>query len=140
MLFLKETHSCEINEKMTWNDDFKGKLFFLHWTTNSCGVAIGYSRAKYFRGKKNGKKWSPFTLDVAIDERNFLLVNLYNVNIEKDQLNTINDLIEMLKSVSNISANQIILGVDFNLYFDSLLESQHGNPKLKKIYYQNDWA
>ena len=58
--------------------------------------------------------------------------------MEKDQLNTINDLIEMLKSISNISAKQIILGVDFNLYFDSLLESQHGNPKLKKIYYQND--
>ena len=57
------------------------------------------------------------------------MVNLYNANIEKDQLNTINELKEMLKSVSNISAKQIILGGDFNLYFDSLIESQ---GRLKK--------
>ena len=54
--------------------------------------------------------------------------------MEEDQLNTFNELSEMLKSVNNISAEQIILGGDFNLYFDSLLENQGGNPILKKIY------
>ena len=46
----------------------------------------------------------------------------------------------MLKSVNNISAKQIIIGGDFNLYFDSLLESQDKNLILKKTYCQNDWA
>ena len=40
----------------------------------------------------------------------------------------------MLKSVNNISAKQIILGVDFNLYFNSLLKNKGGNPILKKLY------
>ena len=52
--------------------------------------------------------------------------------MEEDQLNSFNELSEMLKSVNNISAEQIILGGDFNLYFDSLLENQGGNPIFKK--------
>ena len=75
---------------------------------------------------------------VRIDEQNFVLVNLYNANTEKDQLNTINELSEMLKSANNVSAKQIILGGDFNLHFDSLIESQGRNPIFKKIYCQND--
>ena len=47
----------------------------------------------------------------------------------------------MLKSVNNISAKQIILGVDFNLYFNSLLKNKGGNPILKNyMHYQNDWT
>ena len=38
------------------------------------------------------------------------MVNLYNVNTEKDQLTTTDELSEMLKNVNNISAKQIILG------------------------------
>ena len=38
---------------------------------------------------------------VRIDEQNFVLVNLYNANTEKDQLNTINELKKMLKSVKD---------------------------------------
>ena len=54
-------------------------------------------------------------LDVTIDEQNFILINLYTVKTEENQVNIINELNEMLKSVYNISAKQIILGVDFNL-------------------------
>ena len=53
---------------------------------------------------------------------------------KKNQLNTINEFRGMLKSVKNIITKQIILGMDFNLYFDSLLESQGRNPILKNIY------
>ena len=35
---------------------------------------------------------------------------VYNANKEEDQLNTIDEHSEMLKSVNNISAKQIILG------------------------------
>ena len=51
---------------------------------------------------------------------------------KKNQLNTINEFRGMFKSVKNIIAKQIILGMDFNLYFDSLLDSQGRNPILKK--------
>ena len=39
---------------------------------------------------------------------------------------------EMLKSIKNISAKLMILGVHFSLYFDFLLKSQGGNLKLRK--------
>ena len=44
----------------------------------------------------------------------------------------------MLKSANNISAKQIIIGGDLNLYFDSLLEFQGGHLLLKKFCCQND--
>ena len=55
---------------------------------------------------------------------------VFNAKKEKDQLNTIDELSEMFKSVNNISAKQIILGGVFHRYFDSLLESQGANPIL----------
>ena len=141
VLFLQETHSCEKDEKKG-NDDFKGTLFFSHGTTNSCRVAIGYSGRRSFilEERKTDKNGCLLLLDVAVDEQNFVRVNLYNANTVKDQLNTINELSGILKGVNNINAKQIILGGDFNLYFDSLLESQGGNPISKKIYCQNEWA
>ena len=60
------------------------------------------------------------------------MVNLYNANVEKDQLNTIDNLSEILKSFNNISAKQIVSGGDFNFCLGSLLLSQGENPKLKK--------
>ena len=35
-------------------------------------------------------------LNITTDKQNFVLLNLYNANTEKDQLNTINELSEML--------------------------------------------
>ena len=53
-LFLQETHSYSKDE-IKWKDEFKGELFFLHGKTNSCGVAIGYTRKRSFKllKKKN---------------------------------------------------------------------------------------
>ena len=92
----------------------------------------------FFQSENTGRNGCILLLDITVDEQNVVLVNLYNANTEKDQLNTIDELSEMLKTVNNISAKQIILGGNFNLYFDSLVESQGGNSVLKKIYCQND--
>ena len=40
-VYLQETHSTVHDEKQ-WEDEFKGKLFFSHGKSNSCGVTIGY--------------------------------------------------------------------------------------------------
>ena len=83
-MFLQETYSCEKDEKK-WNEHLKGTLFFLHGTTNCCGVAIGYSGAKSFipEERKTEKKGRLLLLDVTIDAQNFVLVNLYDANTEK---------------------------------------------------------
>ena len=41
-MFLQETHSTLFDEKR-WQDELKGKLFFSHGHSNSCGVAVGFS-------------------------------------------------------------------------------------------------
>ena len=40
-MFLQEMHSTIYVEKR-WQDDLKGKPFFSHRHSNSCGVAIGF--------------------------------------------------------------------------------------------------
>ena len=62
-------------------------------------------------------------LDVTKDEQNSVLVNLHNANMEEDKLNNIDELSEMLKSLNNISAKQIILGRDLNLYLKTKWKS-----------------
>ena len=43
--------------------------------------------------------------------------------MEEDKLNNIDELSEMLKSLNNISAKQIILGRDLNLYLKTKWKS-----------------
>ena len=38
---MQEIHSSLADEKK-WADELKGRIFFSHGKTNSCGVAIGY--------------------------------------------------------------------------------------------------
>ena len=47
VIFLQETHSV-FDDENTWADDFKGRVFFSHVTSNSHGVSIAYLGAKNF--------------------------------------------------------------------------------------------
>ena len=60
------------------------------------------------------------------------LKNLYNANIEKEQLDTLTKLSEMLNSIPNIVNKNVIPGGDFNLFFYTSLETQGRNPILNK--------
>ena len=57
----------------------------------------------FLKEKKMNRNGCLLPLDMTIDDQNFVLVNLYNANTEKNQLNAFNELSEMLKSVNNIS-------------------------------------
>ena len=59
-------------------------------------------------------------------------VNIYNANTEKEQLDTLTKLSEMLNSIPNTINKNEILGSDFNLFFDTFLETQSRNLILKK--------
>ena len=45
VLFLQETHFSVEKEKQ-WSDNFEGKIFYSHGTTNSCCVAIAFLGSK----------------------------------------------------------------------------------------------
>ena len=121
LVFLQETHSCSGDEKQ-WADEFKGKLFFSHGKTNSCGVAIGYYGVKPFTlisqfTDKNGRI---VVVEVNLDDDVFVLINIYNSNTETEQLLTLFDLNQILENVSDLRNKKVIISGDFNFHFDSI--------------------
>ena len=132
-VFLQETHSS-LNDEKKWADDFKGRLYFSHGKTNSCGVAIGYSGNKPFslidEFKDNHGRL--LVLEVEIDSEILVLINFYNANAELEQISTLTELNDVIMNIKNVKNKNIILGGDFNLHFDSKLEAKGGKPVLKK--------
>ena len=104
MFFLEETHSLTQDEKM-WKDDFKAPLFFSHGSTNSCGVSIGFCGVKSLQifDKKSDENDRILIIDAKVNDEKFLLVNIYNSNIESEQIKTLDTLKTLLENIDNIS-------------------------------------
>ena len=130
---MQEIHSSVEDEKY-WSDNFTVKILYSHGTTNSYSVAIAFLGSKSLEvvETKNDDQGRILILDMKICDKELLLVNLYNANTEKEQLDTLTKLSEMLNSIPNIVNKNVILGGDFNLFFNTSLETQGGNPILKK--------
>ena len=133
IIFLQETHSCE-NTYNDWRNDFKGDLFFSHGTTNSCGVMIGYLGNNNFHVNKikSDSQGRILIIDTDIDNQNFVLINLYNANVESEQLKTLCELDQLLSDFCLDSNKKVVFAGDFNLFFNADLEASGGNPILKK--------
>ena len=138
-IFMQETNSCVDAEK-NWQDEFKGPLFFAHGKANSCGVAIGFCGNDELNifSKKCDDNGRILMLETKISDEIFLLINLYNTNLECDQLTTFSNLLKFFEEIDDISNKSIISGGDFNLFLDCKLEAVGGNPSLKKkkIYFK----
>ena len=130
LIFLQETHSSSKEEKK-WENDFKGQLFLSQGKTNYYGVALGYYGTKKFSvlNISNNVNGRILLLEFDVDGDIYVLVNFYNSNIESDQLHPLSELDNFLDNVADISK---IVGGDFNLFFDSLIGVEGGNPVLKK--------
>ena len=100
ILFLQETHSLKVTEKI-WSNEFNGDLFFSHWKTNSCSVLFGfYDNINYFSKKKlSDNSGRILVLDITIDGMEYLLINLYNGNTEPEQLKILENLSKVLKDL-----------------------------------------
>ena len=85
--FLQETHSSTKDE-ITWKDELKGESFSSHGKINSCGVVIGYTAKRSFQllKEKNDENGRFLTLETIIDDRVFILINLYNRNTKNEQV------------------------------------------------------
>ena len=139
IVFLQEMYSSEKDE-IKWRDEFKRQIFFSRGTTSSCDIAIGYFGTNIFivEDIKTDKNGCLLLLDAKIDNQTFVLLNIYNANLEKELLITITELKNMLNNISNISTKQIILAGDVNFYFDLLLEAKGRNPDFKNNGCNND--
>ena len=132
-IFLQETHSSIKDEKI-WNDEFKGQLFFSHGKTNSCGVAIGFidTKALNILNIRRDNLWRILVIEVKINDSVFMLINIYNVNTESEQLQTLNGLTNILEIFKYIQDKSVFLGGDFNVIFNPSLDSEGGKPVIKK--------
>ena len=66
------------------------------------------------------------------DDSVFILINLYNPKTEKEQVSSWEKMNLILETFDDLEKKTIILGGDFNLFLDSLLEAKGGCPVLKK--------
>ena len=133
LLFLQETHSNSKVEKK-WKEDFHGKASFFHGKTNSRGVLIAYFGTEKFAVKKQQTDHSGriLILDVSINDSEYILINLYNANIEKEQTEVLSNLFALLKTFDVNPNKHIIMAGNFNLFFNSNLDAAGGNPTLKR--------
>ena len=135
VLFLQETHSNrKVEQKL--KKDFKGHAFFSHGTTISCGVLTAYFGKETFIVKKQetDKEGCILILDVFVNDyiSEYILINLYNANTEKEQINVFSNMFVLLEKFDINKKSQIIIAGDFNLLFDSKLDVQGENPTIKK--------
>ena len=67
-------------------------------------------------------------LNASINGSDYLLINFYNANTEREQLTTIKNLNNLLKDFEDFHDKKVIFADDFNLIFDRDLESAGGIP------------
>ena len=83
--------------KKQWSDNFKGKIFYSHGTTISCGVSIAFLGSKFLEvvETRNDDQGRILIVHIKICDKELLLINLHNANTEKEQLETLIKLSEM---------------------------------------------
>ena len=62
-------------------------------------------------------------IEVTIESKVLLLINLYNTNTENEQLSMFSDLSNMLEKIHDINNKSIVFGGDFNLFFEAKSQS-----------------
>ena len=115
LFFCRKCVSSE-DKSSEWKDNFAGKIFFSHGTTNSCGIMIGYHGNESFDERKISKDNDGRILIISaeIGGDDFILINLYNSNTEKEQLTTLSKLEQLLDDFPLDSTQNIIFAGDFN--------------------------
>ena len=132
IVFLQETHSDKSTEHI-WRSQWRGDIRFSHGTENARGTLIGFREGLDYIVKREFKDNSGryVILDCLIQDHPFLLINLYNANLEDEQVKVLNDLNRLIDDIDDHHEYEIIFGGDFNFIWDTELDSDGGNPKLK---------
>ena len=132
IVLLQETHSSS-KEMGKWKNEWVGDVFQNHGSSNSRGVMIAFSRGF---DKKNPKYVDDNNGRIQIltfehKHKKYMIINLYNDNIEKDQVETLKRVDNLMGTFSDINEYSIIIGGDWNFILDKDLDSYGGNPKIK---------
>ena len=135
VIFLQETHSTKIVEKV-WINQWgcgSGNIIFSHGASDSRGVLIAFREGLDIEIKtclcdKNGRY---IILHAHIQDNPILLVNYYAPNDESTQVQALSEICDIIDRMELEQDMTIVWGGDFNLFFDSFLDADGGNPQLK---------
>lgn len=80
---------------------FQSSKYFSHGNSNCCGFLTVYFETETFTFKKQqtNKDGHISILHVSINDSEYIIVNLYNVNTEKEQISALRNLLELLEIV-----------------------------------------
>lgn len=124
IVFMQETHSTPETENK-WKEEWSGKIFFSHGSSNSKGVCILLPPSIDFNieDKYMDNDGRVIILKIKINTELFILCNVYapTRDHKSEQIKFIKELKNYLTIYQN---HNIIIGGDFNLYL---------NPKLDKM-------
>ena len=90
---------------------------------------IRYSLASF---SHNNHSWRYIILKACIQDKDYVLINAYVPNKDKDQVNFFNNLLSILQNENLHSVDNIILGGDLNCPLDLLLNKKGGASTKRK--------
>ncbi len=124
VVLLQETHASAKHEKL-WGMKWGGEAFWAHGTSSSRGVAILIDKNLSYSvsGTRVDQEGRYLMVEITINATPIVIVNVYAPN--KDDPEFFINLFAVLDSFSDAS---IIIGGDFNLVLDNVLD-QNGSKK-----------
>ena len=139
IIFLQETHSTTNCEKI-WTNQWgsgKEKIYFSHGTSNSTGVLIAFREGLTYRVESTFRDLEGhfLILKAIVQDSPVILINYYAPNDESSQVRVLQEINRIVTGLDLEQSRSIIWGEggggDFNLIFDSQLDSDGGNLRLK---------
>ena len=128
---MQEIHS-QPEDEVKWRKEWGSKIYLNHGSSNSRGTMIGFSKnldiqnLSYHKDNEGRIQTCSFTHN----DKKYLIINVYNANIESEQVKTLETLSSMIENCDPLES-EIIIGGDFNFIFDKKLDALGGNPSLK---------
>lgn len=94
-MFLQERHSSQKVE-IRWNGEFKGQIFFSN-TEQLLLVVLLYVTLEQNLEGRDIEGDNLFLFNTKIFNHNFVLLNIYHANMEKEQLSALTELAVRIK-------------------------------------------
>ena len=110
-----------------------GRCFLNHGSSNSRGTLIAFSErfdkktVKYIDDKIGRTQLLTF----EHKNKKYMLINLYNNNIEREQVETLKKMDELIEGCMDVNEYNILIGGDWNFILEKEVDAYGGNPRLK---------
>ena len=138
LVCLQKTHSTPKNEKL-FEYQWRGKVLISHGTSSSKGVCICFRYGPAYKlinviSDKGGRYIISY---MEIQGEPYVILNFYALNEEKGQAKLFKDISGHINGLDIPSGCNFICAGDWNLIFDTKMDSLGGKSKLKcKSLYQ----